>query len=131
MMGLWLPPPAPVGVDRCCWVVEMMRCCCTGVSSCADPCPADVEVLLLLWPVDEVVDECALPELSSSPVLLLELFRLLIRWAMGWLPLDCCCTITLLDEVLLPLLWLLLLACGFEEIVPDEMWSIMEQRHVH
>lgn len=26
---------------------------------------------------------------------------------------------------------LLLLGCGFVEIVPDEMWSIMEQGHVH
>lgn len=44
------------------------------------------------------------------------------------MPLDCC-TITLLEEDVLALL--LLLGCGFVEIVPDEMWSIMEQGHVH
>lgn len=111
----------------------MIRCCCTGVNSSDedDPCPAVVVVVeALLWPADEdvVVDERIFPRLSISP----ELFALLVRWFWwtGWLPLDCW-TITLLAEEVELALLLLLLACRFVEIDPDEMWSIMEQGHVH
>lgn len=66
-------------------------------------------------------DKALLPKLSKS----------LLKWAFRGLPLDCW-TITLLLVVDVAVILLLLLGCGFDEIVPDEMWSIMERgRHVH